>query len=145
LVEPGDGGHQYDSIHDHLAPFTLTGGNGGTAFAHPFDNDNTNNSWLARNSLKYTSSQFDGLSFGGMCVWSVPLAASWTRSIYSGITDAETGLAARDVAFDNYEINGTWQASVALSLSGMYTYTKGTEVAFESGHTASRLHADKAH
>ena len=66
-----DGGHQYDSIHDHLAPFTPTGGIGGTAFAHPFDNDNTNNSWLARNSLKYTSSTFDGLSFGGMCVWSV--------------------------------------------------------------------------
>jgi predicted porin len=41
-------GHQYDSIHDYLAPFTLTGSNGGTAFAHPFDNDNTNNSWLAQ-------------------------------------------------------------------------------------------------
>jgi predicted porin len=196
-------GHQYDSIHDYLAPFTLTGGNGGTAFAHPFDNDNTNNSWLARNSLKYASSSFSGLSFGGMYAFSnaagrfadnraysiganygngdftagaawlhadgrgsteggaydaitlpgmnrntfdasvqtqntfgigasqalgpFTLAASWTRSIYSGITDTETGLAARAVAFDNYEINGTWQASVTLSLSGMYTYTKGTE------------------
>jgi hypothetical protein len=39
--------HQYDSIQDYLAPFTLTGG--GTAFAHPFDNDdNANDSWLAQ-------------------------------------------------------------------------------------------------
>jgi predicted porin len=202
-------GHQYDSIHDYLAPFTLTGGNGGTAFAHPFDNDNTNNSWLARNSVKYASSSFDGLSFGGMYAFSnaagrfadnraysiganygngdfnagaawlhadgrgsteggaydavtlpgtnrntfdasvqtqntfgigasqafgpFTLAASWTRSIYSGITDTETGLAARAAAFDNYEINGTWQASATLSLSGMYTYTKGTAAHWNQG------------
>jgi len=202
-------GHQYDSIHDYLAPFTLTGGNGGTAFAHPFDNDNANNSWLARNSIKYASSSFGGLSFGGMYAFSnaagrfadnraysiganygsgdfnagaawlhangrgntesgaydavtlpganrstfdaavqaqntfgvgasqafgpVTLAASWTRSIYSGITDTETGQAARSVAFGNYEINGTWQASAALSLSGMYTYTKGTGAHWNQG------------
>src|ERR1700742_1371661 len=173
-------GHQYDSIHDYLAPFTLTGGNGGTAFAHPFDNDNANNSWLARNSLKYSSPSFDGLSVGGMVAFSnaagqfadnraysiganyghgdfnagagwlhvngrgdsetgaydavtlpgtnrdtfnasvqtqntfgigasqvmsaFTLAASWTRSIYSGVVDTETGLPARAVAFDNYEL-----------------------------------------
>lgn len=61
------------------------------------------------------------------------LTPSWTRSIYSGIPDTETGLAARAVAFDNYEINGTWQAGAALSLSGMYTYTKGTEAHWNQG------------
>jgi predicted porin len=202
-------GRQYDSIHDYLAPFTLTGGNGGTAFAHPFDNDNTNNSWLARNSFKYTSSSLDGLSVGGMYAFSnaagrfadnraysvganydsgnfnagvawlhvdgrgstesgaydavtlpgmdrntfdasvqtqntfgigasqafgpLRLAASLTRSIYSGVTDTETGLAARAVAFDNYEINGTWQTGGALALSGMYTYTRGTEAHWHQG------------
>ncbi|PRX23081.1 putative porin [Paraburkholderia sp. BL18I3N2] len=202
-------GHQYDSIHDYLAPFTLTGGNGGTAFAHPFDNDNANNSWLARNSVKYTSSSFDGLSVGGMYAFSnaagqfadnraysiganygngdfsagaawlhadgrggteggaydavtlpatnrntfdasvqtqntfgigasqvfgpFTLAASWTRSIFGGITDTETGLAARAVAFDNYEVNGTWEAGASLSLGGMYTYTKGTYAHWNQG------------
>ncbi|WP_153102344.1 porin [Paraburkholderia hayleyella] len=63
-------GHQYDSIHDYFAPFTLTGGNGGTAFAHPFDNDNANNSYLARNSIKYASPSFGGFSFGGMYAFS---------------------------------------------------------------------------
>jgi len=202
-------GHQYDSIHDYVAPFTLTGGNGGTAFAHPFDNDNANNSWLARNSLKYTSSSLGGLSFGGMYAFSnaagrfadnraysigasyghgdfnagaawlhadgrgstesgaydavtlpgtnrntfdasvqtqntfgigasqalgpFTLAAAWTRSTYTGITDMETGLAARSMAFDNYEINGTWQAGAALSLSGMYMYTKGSRAHWNQG------------
>lgn len=59
-------GHQYDSLYDYVAPFTLTGGPGGTAFAHPFDNDNANNSYLARNSVKYASAEFGGFRFGGM-------------------------------------------------------------------------------
>ena len=59
-------GRQYDSIHDYFAPFTLTGGNGGTAFAHPFDNDNANNSYLAANAIKYASESYDGFSFGGL-------------------------------------------------------------------------------
>ncbi|MGI4855644.1 MAG: porin [Janthinobacterium lividum] len=59
-------GHQYDSMYDYFAPFTLTGGAGGTAFAHPFDNDNANNSYLARNSVKYTSAALGGFRFGGM-------------------------------------------------------------------------------
>jgi general bacterial porin, GBP family len=202
-------GYQYDSIHDYLAPFTLTGGNGGTAFAHPFDNDNANNSWLARNSIKYSSSSFDGFSLGGMYAFSnaagqfadnraysiganyghgdfnagaawlhvdgrgnlesgaydavtlpgtnrdtfnasaktqntfgigasqafgaVTVAASWTRSIYSGVIDTETGLPSQSAAFDNYEIYGTWQASVTLSLSGMYTYTNGTDAHWNQG------------
>ncbi|WP_460904955.1 porin [Paraburkholderia jirisanensis] len=202
-------GHQYDSIHDYLAPFTLTGGSGGTAFAHPFDNDNTNNSWLARNSLKYSSSSFGGLSLGGMYAFSntagrfadnraysigtnyarggfnagaswlhvdgrgnsergaydavtlpgtnhttfdasvqtqntfgvgasqalgaFTLAASWTRSIYSGVVDTRTDLPARAVAFDNYEVYGTWQTSITLSLSAMYTYTQGTDTHWNQG------------
>lgn len=63
-------GHQYDSIHDYFAPFTLTGGTGGTAFAHLLDNDNANNSFLAANSLKYTSATYGGFSFGGLYAFS---------------------------------------------------------------------------
>lgn len=63
-------GHQYDLIHDYFAPFTLTGGNGGTAFAHPFDNDNANNTYLAANSIKYASETYGGFSFGAMYAFS---------------------------------------------------------------------------
>ena len=76
-------GHQYDSIHDYLAPFTLTGGAGGTAFAHPFDNDNANNTYLARNSAKYTSPSFAGFSFGGMYAFSNEAGAFANNRAYS--------------------------------------------------------------
>ena len=63
-------GYQYDAIHDYFQRFTLTGGNGGTAFAHPFDNDNANNSYLAANSIKYASPAVGGFSFGGLYAFS---------------------------------------------------------------------------
>jgi predicted porin len=63
-------GHQYDSIHDYFQTFTLTGNTGGTAFAHLLDNDNANNSFLAANSVKYTSGNYGGLSFGGLYAFS---------------------------------------------------------------------------
>lgn len=63
-------GHQYDSIHDYFAPFTLTGSVGGTAFAHPVDNDNANNSYLASNAIKYASAPIAGFTFGGMYAFS---------------------------------------------------------------------------
>jgi GBP family porin len=193
-------GHQYDSIHDYFAPFTLTGGAGGTAFAHPFDNDNANNSYLARNSVKYVSPSFGGFSFGGMYAFSndagqfannraysvganyqngpfntgaaylhingrsnaaggaydcvnlpgsnrdgfeanvqtqntygmgasyalgdLTLGAAWSRSTYSGVTKSDADDAMPSVGFSNYEVNGVYQLTPTVTLSGMYTYTK---------------------
>jgi general bacterial porin, GBP family len=76
-------GHQYDLIHDYFAPFTLTGGTGGTAFAHPFDNDNANNSYLARNSVKYASPSFGGFSLGAMYAFSNDAGAFANNRAYS--------------------------------------------------------------
>jgi predicted porin len=194
-------GHQYDSIHDYFAPFTLTGGTGGTAFAHPFDNDNANNSFLAANSVKYTSENYGGFSFGGMYAFSnaagqfannraysvganysngpfnagaaylhnngrgntttgaydsltlpgadstvfaanverqntfgvgasfaigdFTLAGAFSRSINSGVTNADTGEAAGSIAFSNYEVNGIYQLTPAIQLAGNYVYTNG--------------------
>ncbi|SAK85665.1 porin [Caballeronia calidae] len=194
-------GHQYDSIHDYFAPFTLTGGTGGTAFAHLLDNDNANNSFLAANSVKYTSANYGGFTFGGLYAFSnlagqfannraysvganysmgpfnvgaawlhnngrgntdngayeplalpgsdgavfdaivarqntfgvgasyafgdFTLAAAFSRSINSGVTNAETGEAAASLALNNYEINGVYQLTSAFALAGMYVYTNG--------------------
>jgi predicted porin len=202
-------GHQYDSIHDYFAPFTLTGGTGGTAFAHPFDNDNANNSFLASNSIKYTSETYAGFSFGGLYAfsneagqfannraWSVganyslgpfsagaaylhnngrgntaggayePLnlpgpdrtvfsanvqrqntfgvgasyvigeltvAGAFSRSINSGVTNADTGDPASSIALNNYEINATYQLTPAIALAGMYNYTNGSGVHWHQG------------
>ncbi|WP_085486518.1 porin [Paraburkholderia susongensis] len=202
-------GQQYDSIHDYFAPFTLTGGAGGTAFAHPFDNDNANNSYLARNSIKYAGPSIGGFSFGGMYAFSnaagqfannraysvganyqngpfnagaaylhvngrgntlggaydtvnlpgsnrdifeanaqtqntygvgasyavgdFTLGAAWSRSTYSGVTDADSGSALPSAGFSNYEINGVYQLTPAMSLAGMYTYTKGSGAHWHQG------------
>ncbi|SDB93379.1 porin [Paraburkholderia lycopersici] len=63
-------GRQYDTMYDYFAPYTLTGGAGGTAFAHPFDNDNANNSWLVSNAVKVASATYGGLSAGAMYAFS---------------------------------------------------------------------------
>jgi general bacterial porin, GBP family len=76
-------GRQYDSIHDYFAPFTLTGNTGGTAFAHLVDNDNANNSYLAANSVKYTSATYGGLSFGGLYAFSNQAGAFADNRAYS--------------------------------------------------------------
>jgi GBP family porin len=60
-------GRQYDSAVDYLGPLALTGTQyGGTQFAHPFDNDNLDNSFRVNNSIKFQSANYSGFKFGGL-------------------------------------------------------------------------------
>ncbi|MGA3247992.1 MAG: porin [Paraburkholderia sp.] len=60
-------GRQYDSAVDYLGPLALTGTQyGGTFTAHPFDNDNMDNSFRVDNSIKYQSVNYGGFKFGGL-------------------------------------------------------------------------------
>ena len=64
-------GRQYDSVVDYVGPLALTGTQyGGTQFAHPFDNDNLNHTLRMSNAVKYTSSNYAGLKFGGLYAFS---------------------------------------------------------------------------
>jgi predicted porin len=60
-------GRQYDAAQDYLAPLTATGSWGGTFFAHPYNNDNlnTNGGLAVNNSIKYSSANYAGFTFGG--------------------------------------------------------------------------------
>jgi GBP family porin len=196
-------GRQYDSMVDYVGPLALTGTQyGGTQFAHPFDNDNLDNSFRVNNSVKYTSANFGGFKFGGMYgfsneaggfadnrAYSVgasynygplniaaaylqlnndvnqavpnalgavsgdnPLAAGRQRTFGGGlsyafgpatvgfvftqtmldnalgVTAAGTGGAAipfseSHARFTNYEVNGRYSLTPALSVAGAYTYT----------------------
>jgi general bacterial porin, GBP family len=60
-------GRQYDSVVDYLGPLSLTGTQyGGTQFAHPFDNDNLDNSFRIDNAIKYQSVNYAGFKFSGL-------------------------------------------------------------------------------
>ena len=58
-------GRQYDSLVDYLAQTTSNGNWAGYLFAHPYDNDNTDNTFRVNNTIKYTSPTLAGLQFGG--------------------------------------------------------------------------------
>lgn len=59
-------GRQYDSVVDFVGPFAVGSQWGTFAGAHPFDNDNLNNSFRVNNTVKYTSINYAGFSAGGM-------------------------------------------------------------------------------
>jgi len=59
-------GRQYDSLSDFVAPFAA-GNRGGSSFAtHPGDVDNLGSSQRINNAIKYTSLNYDGVTFGGL-------------------------------------------------------------------------------
>ncbi|KVL13761.1 porin [Burkholderia ubonensis] len=200
-------GRQYDSVVDYLGPLSLTGTQyGGTQFAHPFDNDNLNNSFRINNAVKYQSADYNGLKFGALYGFSNSsnfannraysvgasysfmgfnvaaaymqlnnnvnglaqavsdpgaVAGDWTFAAsrqrtwgaglnysfgpatagfvftqtrltdsvaisagQSGVTGGITGLSG-GTRFNNYEVNGRYALTPALSLAGSYTYTDG--------------------
>ncbi|RQQ08396.1 porin [Burkholderia stagnalis] len=199
-------GRQYDSVVDYLGPLSLTGTQfGGTQFAHPFDNDNLNNSFRINNSVKYQSANYNGLKFGASYGFSNSTSFANNRAYSVGVsynfmgfnvaaaylqlnnnvnglaqTVSDPGAVAGDwtfaaarqrtwgaglnytfgpatagfvftqtrltdsvaisagqsgvtggvglaggVRFNNYELNGRYALTPALSLAGSYTYTDG--------------------
>ncbi|HEY1998336.1 porin [Paraburkholderia sp.] len=210
-------GRQYDSVVDYLAPLSFTGVHpgGNNLSAHPFDNDNLNNSFRVNNSVKFSSTNYSGFRFGALYGFSneaggfddnrlysfgasyntgsLSLGAGylqannggsnnntdgaltltdrsfiaaqqrtygaganyllgaarfgfvWTRTQLGGLATINgansLGLAenGQGASFDNYEVNASYALTHALSLTGEYTFTKGTL------STASGEHGPKWH
>ncbi|WP_324250959.1 porin [Paraburkholderia saeva] len=63
-------GRQYDSLVEFLGPLTANGNWGGYLFEHPYDNDNTDNSFRLDNAVQFYSANFAGFQFGATYAFS---------------------------------------------------------------------------
>ncbi|RQZ06851.1 porin [Burkholderia sp. Bp9031] len=85
-------GRQYDALVDFLAQTTANGNWAGYLFSHPYDNDNTDNSFRVNNTVKYTSPAFGGFQFGGTYSFSNNTSFANNRQYSVGAQYANGGL-----------------------------------------------------
>ncbi|WDD92011.1 porin [Burkholderia sp. FERM BP-3421] len=117
-------GRQYDSLVDYLAPLTANGNWGGTFFSHPYDNDNTDNSFRVNNTVKYASPNFNGLTFGGTYSFSNDTGFSNNRQYSIGA---------------QYQLAGLNLAAAYLQANNPGKSTGGAIATNDANFTADRL------
>ncbi|MBN3789453.1 porin [Burkholderia sp. Ac-20353] len=82
-------GRQYDAVVDYLGPLAMSNnGDGNNLAAHPFDNDNVDDSFYINNSVKYTSPTIAGWQFGGLYGFSNQPGFSDNRAYSAGLSYA---------------------------------------------------------
>jgi general bacterial porin, GBP family len=109
-------GRQYDSMVDYLGPIASAGyGYGNNLSAHPFDNDNLDNTFSVKNTVKYTSANYAGLQFGGLYGFSNAAGAfSNNRAWSAGASYAEGPLS---VAAAYLQLNNAGSANLNGAVS----------------------------
>ncbi|RDK04404.1 porin [Paraburkholderia lacunae] len=125
-------GRQYDSMVDFVGPLSLTGTQyGGTQFAHPFDNDNLNNSFRVNNSVKYTSANYGGFKGGAMYGFSNQAGGFANNRAYSvGGTYNWGGL---NVAAAFMQLNGSGTANSGGAVSDDFTFAAKRQQTWGAG------------
>jgi general bacterial porin, GBP family len=112
-------GRQYDSVVDYVGPLALTGTQyGGTQFAHPFDNDNLNNSFRIDNSAKYQSANYGGFKFGALYGFSNQAAGFANNRAYSAGASYNWGGLNVAAAYMQLNANGATSAAAAFNSGG---------------------------
>ncbi|HEV3432212.1 MAG TPA: porin [Paraburkholderia sp.] len=130
-------GRQYDSVVDYLAPLSNTGTQfGGTIAAHPFDNDNLNNSIRFNNTIKYSSINYAGFKFGGTYSFSNSTEFANNRAYSFGASYNYAGLnvAAGYLQTNNNVNNQQFNAATFSGAeAGDYTFGAGRQRTFGGG------------
>lgn len=129
-------GRQYDSVVDYLGPLSLTGGQyGGTQFAHPFDNDNLNDSFRISNAVKYQSVDYNGLKLGALYAFSNSTSFSNNRAYSVGVSYSYQGLHAAAAYLQvNNDVNAlSLDATDAGAVAGDWTFAAGRQRVWGTG------------
>lgn len=85
-------GRQYDSVVDYLAQTTANGNWAGYLFSHPYDNDNTDNTFRVNNTIKYASPTIAGFTGGGTYSFSNDANFANNRAYSLGMQYQQGGL-----------------------------------------------------
>src|SRR5580704_13296374 len=131
-------GRQYDSVVDYVGPLAATGSQfGGTIAAHPFDNDNLDNTLRINNSVKYTSANYGGFTFGGLYGFSNTADGFSNNRAYSfGASYNYGGLnvGAGYLQLNN-DVNNLAMASASDpgAVTGTFTFAAGRQRTFGGG------------
>ncbi|KWK12533.1 porin [Burkholderia stagnalis] len=108
-------GRQYDSVVDMLGPLAMSNnGDGNNLAAHPFDNDNVDDSFYIDNAVKYTSPTIAGVQFSGLYGFSNQPGFSNNRAYSAGVSYAN-GPVSLGAAYLQLNRGGT---TLAGALSG---------------------------
>ncbi|QGZ66233.1 porin [Paraburkholderia acidisoli] len=112
-------GRQYDSVVDYLAPLSFTGHHpgGNNLSAHPFDNDNLNNSFRVNNAVKYASAPIAGLRFGALYGFSNEAGGFDDNRVYSAGAAYDMGPLSLAAAYLQANNGGSANTGGALTLT----------------------------
>jgi GBP family porin len=125
-------GRQYDSVVDYLGPLSLTGTQyGGTHFAHPYDNDNLDNSFRVSNSVKYQSISYGGFKFGGLYGFSNQAGGFASNRAYS--VGASYNWGPLNAAVGYLQLNNSGSTFATGAVSDDATSSAGNQRTFGGG------------
>ncbi len=63
----------------------------------------------------------------------VTVGGAWSRSIQTGLVNADSGAVLPSAAFSNYELDAVWQVTPAVWLASMYAYTHASSAHWHEG------------
>ncbi|MFX1676039.1 porin [Paraburkholderia sp. A2WS-5] len=132
-------GRQYDSVVDYLAPLTANGGYSGYLFAHPYDHDNTDNSFRVSNSVKYASPNIAGFTFGGVYGFSNAAGAFANNRLYSIGAAYSTGSLSLALAY--MDIDNVGANSVGAVATNDASFVAGHQRTYGAGVTYTMARA----
>ncbi|CAM2152551.1 porin [Paraburkholderia tropica] len=147
-------GRQYDSVVDYVGPLEAGDQWGGYIAAHPGDIDNFNNAYRTNNTIKFTSANYAGLTFGGTYSFGGTAGDFTHNQIWSLGAGYNNGPLALGLAYLNartpaasgglFNNGGTIAANTGVAASG-YAVSSPVYAGFASANTYQVIGAGGAY